>query len=325
MEHATTKKFSTSRGDLAYFDLGKGKPVLLLHGFPDTPLTFSDLVAALNLSGYRCIVPFMPGYGESNLPQKPKGLFKQAEASMLGIGRMMDEFLSSCLPGETLSVIGHDWGSLLAQMLIALNDENTQPAYKIDQAVIYAVPPLGSFYQNLSIKQLIRSRYMLYFQGPGVSKRIRALNFAYISELWQRWSPWSADELAQQVQLQRTIETLKQGSCLENGMAYYRYLLNPFYLFRGSSILQQHHLLLKKRPCPCLLLVGEKDECIGAEMFQGGSEYYPHSATRLSVLENLGHFAHLENPEKVIALIKDFFAMVKQHNHQAISASRASV
>lgn len=317
MENTIIKKFQTSLGTLAYFDIGEGPAVVLFHGFPDTPLTFSHLVPVLNAAGYRCIVPFMPGYGESCLPRKADGPFKVTDASMLGIGKMIDEFLTSLVPGEAIKLIGHDWGSLLAQMLIALNDESPQAVYQIDQAVLYAVPPMGSFYRNLSLKQMFRSRYMMYFQGLGVAKTIRKAKLAYIKTLWQRWSPWTAEELEQQIQLKRSLQTLAEGRCLENGMAYYRHLLNPFYMLRGSSIIRQHQLLLKKRSCPCLLLVGASDECIGAEMFAGSEACYPHPDTQLMVLENLGHFAHLENPGKVNLIITDFLQAIEQKNPQA--------
>lgn len=312
MDNTALKNIDVSSGKLAYYDLGEGQAVVLLHGFPDTPHTFENMVSELVNAGFRCIVPFMPGYGGSSLPQKTKGLFKGVqEASMLGIGRMLDEMLQSILPGEAIKIIGHDWGSLVAQVLVALNDEDPQPSCHIERAIFYAVPPIGSFYKNISFKQIYRSRYMYYFQLPGVAKIIRDKQLEYIKTLWQRWSPWSSVELKKQAQLDRTLKTLEQGACLENGMAYYRSLLNPYYMIRGSSIIEQNRMLFKKRSLPCLLLVGEKDECIGREMFQGGTEYYPHPDTRFMEINGLGHFAHLENPEKVAALVLDYFKSEK--------------
>jgi len=306
MKNATVYKSETSVGTLAYYDIGEGQPVVLLHGFPDNPLTFTHLVKVLKQQGFRCIIPYMPGYGDSSLPLKKTGLFKSKDASMLGIGKMVDEFLSKAFPDERLHIVGHDWGSLVAQVVVALNDENPRALYKIERSIFYAVPPIAYFFRNTSFKQIVRSRYMYYFQGFGVAQKIRKQNLAYIKELWQRWSPWTPEELEQQIQLKETLSTLEEEGCLENGMAYYRYLLNPFYMVRGSSIIRQNSLLFKKRSCPCLLLTGEKDECIGAEMFNGSEALYPHEDTRRLVMENLGHFAHLEDPDTVNTIITDF-------------------
>jgi len=32
----------TSQGQVAYYDIGQGPVLLMLHGFPDTPQTFGD-------------------------------------------------------------------------------------------------------------------------------------------------------------------------------------------------------------------------------------------------------------------------------------------
>jgi len=128
-----------------------------------------------------------------------------------------------------------------------------------------------------------------------------------VKKLWARWSPWTDIELDSQPQLQQTLNTLVKGSCLENAIAYYRHYLNPYYVLRGNSFKAQNKLLLKKRECRSLLLVREKDGCIGAEMFEGAEYYYPHPDTRLEVMTDLGHFAHLENPAGVNGVIKAFF------------------
>ncbi|MBV1882810.1 MAG: alpha/beta hydrolase [Pseudomonadales bacterium] len=300
------KTVNTSLGPIAYYDIGEGQPVVLLHGFPDTPSTFFLLASELVDHGYRCIIPYMPGYGASALPNT-QGVGKMADASVLGIGQMLDKFLCTIFTDENIKIIGHDWGSIVAQVLVALVDEYPQTNYRIDSAVFYAVPPLGSFYQNINVKQIIRSRYMFYFQLFGVTNTLRRDDLIYIKKLWARWSPWTDIELDSQPQLNLTLKTLAAGRCLENAIAYYRHFLNPYYVLRGNSLKAQNKLLLKKRECRSLLLVGEKDSCIGAEMFEGAESYYPHPDTRLEVMSGLGHFAHLENPARVNGVIKAFF------------------
>lgn len=48
-------------------EAGKGRPVLLLHGNPDTHTVWSDVVLRLG-SGVRCIAPDLPGFGGSRAP-----------------------------------------------------------------------------------------------------------------------------------------------------------------------------------------------------------------------------------------------------------------
>src|SRR4051812_50219724 len=62
---------STPGGTLHVRVIGTGKPVLLLHGFPDSSLGFRELCEALAARGFRAIAPDLLGYG---LSDKPAGL-----------------------------------------------------------------------------------------------------------------------------------------------------------------------------------------------------------------------------------------------------------
>ena len=53
---------------LYYKDWGKGRPVVLLHGWPLTGDTFDDAAIALADQGYRSIIPDRRGFGRSAQP-----------------------------------------------------------------------------------------------------------------------------------------------------------------------------------------------------------------------------------------------------------------
>ena len=53
---------------LYYKDWGKGRPVVLLHGWPLTGDTFDDTAIALADQGFRAIVPDRRGFGRSDQP-----------------------------------------------------------------------------------------------------------------------------------------------------------------------------------------------------------------------------------------------------------------
>jgi hypothetical protein len=50
-------------------DRGSGRPVLFLHGVPDTAEIWSDVITRLS-TGYRCLAPDLPGFGRSIAPPK---------------------------------------------------------------------------------------------------------------------------------------------------------------------------------------------------------------------------------------------------------------
>ena len=286
-----------AHGQIAYFDIGEGQPFLLLHGFPDTPHTFRHQVPALVERGYRCIVPYLPGYGASSPPHRGGN-------SILAITEMIEEFVARLVPGEKVHIYGHDWGSLIAQCMSSLHlDPKQPPAYTLDKLMLCAVPPLRHFVTNLNWRQLYRSRYFDYFQRPGVVATIQQQKLAYIRTLWSRWSPGVPPNDAQ---AEDVVATLGTGDCLRQAILYYRYFLNPLYIPFGHHPLRLLWHLFRKKPMPCLIIVGVDDGCIGREIFKGSANGYPHPLTRLLEIPGAGHFTHYEAPEAVNRALLDF-------------------
>jgi pimeloyl-ACP methyl ester carboxylesterase len=295
--NAALKHLPTRYGTLAYFEFGSGnRPLLLLHGFPDTPQTFESLVDAACRAGYHCFVPFLPGYGDSALP-RPGG------ASIRAVARMLNDFLGHVATQQTVRIVGHDWGSILAQMLCGLHQEGRPMAYRMDRVVLAAVPPLRTFLRQINPRQMMRSRYMAYFQVPGACARIRREDFTYIRTLWRRWSPSLEPN---HPQLERVIACLRRPQGLEQATACYRALINPARLLGATEPLKQLRLMFSVKPWPALILVGSEDECIGPEMYRGGEKAFPHPDSRQEVLPGVGHFLHLEQPEGFHQRVLDF-------------------
>src|SRR5258708_29800278 len=62
--------------DIAYEESGPtdGRPVILLHGFPDDIHAYDDVAPPLAAAGWRVIVPFLRGYGPTRFldPATPR-------------------------------------------------------------------------------------------------------------------------------------------------------------------------------------------------------------------------------------------------------------
>src|SRR5438477_12289214 len=90
------------------FDVtGNGRPVVLLHGFPDSGRLWRNQVPALVDAGFQTIVPDLRGYGNSD---KPEEVDAYALPFLAGdVLAVLDH-----LGVERAHVIGHDWGAALA-------------------------------------------------------------------------------------------------------------------------------------------------------------------------------------------------------------------
>jgi pimeloyl-ACP methyl ester carboxylesterase len=59
-------RFAKARDvEMAYFDVGSGPAVLLLHGFPFDKSMWTDQLDALTVAGFRAVVPDLRGLGET--------------------------------------------------------------------------------------------------------------------------------------------------------------------------------------------------------------------------------------------------------------------
>jgi alpha/beta hydrolase fold len=97
---------------IAYADAGPadGPPVLLLHGWPYDIHSFVDVAPILANAGYRVLIPYLRGYGETR--------FLSSDTSRNGQPAALDtdaiNFLDA-LRIQKVLVAGFDWGSAIAK------------------------------------------------------------------------------------------------------------------------------------------------------------------------------------------------------------------
>ena len=61
----------TGEAGIEYDVTGAGRPVILLHGFPDSGRLWRNQVPVLADAGFQVIVPDLRGYGRSDNPGPP--------------------------------------------------------------------------------------------------------------------------------------------------------------------------------------------------------------------------------------------------------------
>lgn len=87
--------------------------LLLLHGFPDSSYGWRHVLPTLSLSGYRCIVPDLVGYGRTSKPSRLEEYGAHSQA--IDLAGLMSHAMGSI--NAKFAVIGHDWGSWLSWKL----------------------------------------------------------------------------------------------------------------------------------------------------------------------------------------------------------------
>lgn len=249
-----------------------GRPTLLVHGFPDSPRTFDEVVPILS-KGRRCVAPFLPGYGSSAPPVSGAYGLEHLTSPALGV--------ADALGWNSFDVFGHDWGAVAAYMSAA-----KAPA-RVRRMVCAAVPPPSTFL-GMSTRQLIRSRYMAWFQLARVSDR--DFMEGGLEKLWRRWSPAWEFSTAQRDAAQRALGSRHQ---VRAALRYYRGAMRAAFLEPSDF-----RLALRPVSAPTMLIYGSNDGCLGPELMERARTQFAGEHEALAVV-GAGHFMHREQPDLV--------------------------
>ncbi len=142
-----------------------GRPVILLHGFPDFWVGWSKQLPALVEAGFRVIIPDQRGY---NLSEHPHGTRSYRVEELGGdIIGLLDNF-----GFEKVDLVGHDWGAAVAWWLA----ENFPGRIKHLGILNVPHPSVMVDFIRRSPRQMIKSWYILFFQIPGLADWLMHLN-----------------------------------------------------------------------------------------------------------------------------------------------------
>lgn len=265
-----------------YNDSGRGPAVMLLHGFPDTPLSWAGIADALHQAGYRTIVPYLRGYHPDTLvPGRPYDALHLAEDA---IG------LLDAVGLESAVLVGHDWGATVVYGAAALAPDRVRAIVPI------AIPHPRTLKPKNALQALglfVLARHFLYFQLPWAEAGTRRNDFQHIDALYRRWAPdWHGP--ARDAAVLRAKEAFATPAVLKGAIDYYRAL--------GGKIDRR---VLAPIQCSGLMVAGGKD--FGGHLgpyeksrglFEGGAE--------LVVMPEAGHWPHREEESQFTDALLQF-------------------
>jgi pimeloyl-ACP methyl ester carboxylesterase len=257
---------------IEYEVTGTGRPVILLHGFPDSGRVWRHQVPALVAAGFQVIVPDLRGYGKSD---KPSDVASYAMPLLLAdvIGVLDD------LGVERAHVVGHDWGAAIAWAVATFYPQ------RVDHLAVLSVGHPSAF-AAAGFAQREKSWYMLLFQFQGVAERWLSDNE------WANFRAWARHPDADEV-----IAELAAGS-LTPGLSWYRAIVPP------ESLLAPR-LELPPVAAPTMGVWSSGDIALTEAQMTGSGERVS-GEWRYEVLPEVGHWMQLEAPDAVNALLTDF-------------------
>ncbi|MEU6487520.1 alpha/beta hydrolase [Streptomyces sp. NPDC046887] len=257
-------------------DNGTGRdPVLLLHGFPDTHDLWRHQVKALDAAGHRVIAPDLRGFGDSGRPADPTAYHPLHSAGDLV--QLLDR-----LDVGPVHLVGHDWGSAVAQALVAVEPD------RVASLSLLSVGHGGALL-SAGWEQRRRSWYIQLFQLAGIAEDFVSRDgFAVLREMLAGHP--DADEAAAR---------LREPEALTAALGIYRAGLPPEVMF--GPVPDGPRLR-----GPVLGVWSDGDPFL-TERSMTGTEEFVDGDFRYERVEGVGHWLPLEAPERVNELLLAFF------------------
>lgn len=252
--------------------IGKGKPLILLHGFPEFWYCWSKVIPLLK-DNFKLIIPDMRGY---NLSDKPKGVeHYKVEILIEDI-----KGLSKNLNLRKFNLAGHDWGGAvswifaekypdLLNKLIILN----APHHKIFQKIL-----------KTDKEQQKASFYIFEFLKPNGEKFIIENDY-----FWLKKNVFTKNFSV--VDKEKYIEAWAQPGAIVGGVNYYR---------ANTSFKDWKGII----DVPTLVIWGIKDSALKPKLLNGLNDYVKN--LRVERNEESSHWITHDAPKFVASKIKEF-------------------
>ena len=223
------------------------------------------------------MAPTCRGYAPSPLQNAGGGAFGRDLFSVLA--RDCLAIVDGIAPGCRFDVVGHDIGGFTVYHLLRIAPE------RVRRAVTMSAGHPAAVFSNIRRMpgQIWRSRYAFLFRVPGLSEwYVRQNAFAYVESLWRRWAApgWEApkEHLAE---VKRTLAA---------SMPW------PLLHYRAGAFSRRGRWPPIRTPT--LHLAGALDGCLLPEAVAGQERYFS-GPFRSELIQNAGHFLHLEQPKIV--------------------------
>ncbi|MEN0061829.1 MAG: alpha/beta hydrolase [Myxococcota bacterium] len=263
--------------DIAYFEYGEGPLVVLVHGFPDTAMTWQALGPRIADLGYRVVAPYLRGYHPTSQPDR--------DTTIVDLGDDV-RGLMDALDAPQAVLVGHDWGASAVMMAAA-----TAPERVVGLGLL-AIPHPAALTPSLT--SLWRARHFITLTLPGAERRFARRDLSGIDTLLRRWAPnWtpSEDELAD------VRRCFREPGALHAALGYYR-----AFSFRVPDRLKA------KLPMPTVAIAGLED-IVEVTAFERSRRGFSGD---FQVREYpCGHFPHRERPDDVFQALSELLSKSK--------------
>lgn len=273
---------------VAYLETGPadGPVAILLHGFPYDVHAYDAVSALLAERGWRCIVPYLRGYGPTRFLSSET--MRSGQQAALGNDLLA---LMDALGIERAVLGGYDWGGRAACIVAALWPERVVGLVSCGTG--YNIQDIAGTKQPADPDSEYRYWYQYYFHTErgveGLSRNRRDLT----QFIWKLWSPsWGFD----QATFDQTADAFDNPDFVDVVIHSYRH---RYGVVAGDPELESIERQLAAQPTigvPTVLLEGWDDGVSVPSQDDTSAKHFT-GPYRRQILAGVGHNFPQEAPE----------------------------
>ena len=274
---------------LHYAESGSGDNlVILLHGFPEFWYSWRYQLTALS-ENYHVVAPDMRGYNLSDKPSRVEDY--RVEVLVEDVVGLIQHF-----GVEKAAIVAHDWGAGVAWAVAQRHPE------RVSKLAVLQVPPAAAWRANLTLKQLLRSWYMFFFQIPRLPEwLISRQDFRAIERTFEekigRKNSFSKEDV------ENYKNAARQPGALTAAINYYR--ANVFDRFFPRKRDRDSEQSRGRIRVDTLFIYGEQDFAIIPATVRGIEKYIDGYYREVRIPDS-GHWVQNEAAEEVNSALLEF-------------------
>ncbi len=277
---------------LHYVRAGRGPLMLFLHGFPEFWYEWKNQLAEFSRD-HTVVAPDLRGY---NLSSKPEAVSAYLLPNIVEDVRALAADLLKSTGGSTFTLVGHDWGGVVAWVLAA------QHPQMLDKLVILNAPHPTIFGRELreNPAQQQASQYMLMFRSAEAEALLSENSYAWLKQAVLGANASDADIAAY-------VEAWSQPGALTGGLNYYRAsAAGPPLPNAPASASPLAALPPMTVRVPTLVIWGEKDIALLTGNLDGLDQLVP--ALTIKRIPDGTHWIPRQKAGEVNTFIRDFLS-----------------